>query len=300
MIIVVTGASSGIGALSARALARAGHTVYASMRDITGRNAAQVSAIEQLVRDKRIDLRPVEMDVQNQDSVDSAVSAVLEAGGRLDVLIHNAGHMVYGPSEAFTPEQVAALYDINVVGTQRVNRAALPHLRRLGEGLLIWVSSSSCAGGTPPYLGPYFAAKAAMDALAVSYARELARWGVETSIIVPGAFTSGTNHFAHATSPADQGVVDQYENGPYQGFGPQVQEAFDAIVPDDADPNIVADAIVGVVDTPFGKRPFRVHLDPSHDGADVGFAVLDRLKAEMLHRVGLPDLLTPTTQLERL
>ena len=78
--------------------------------------------------------------------------------------------MVFGPAEAFTPEQFAELYDINVLSTQRVNRAALPHMRKQGKGLLVWVSSSSSAGGTPPYLAPYFAAKAAMDALAVQYA----------------------------------------------------------------------------------------------------------------------------------
>jgi NAD(P)-dependent dehydrogenase (short-subunit alcohol dehydrogenase family) len=70
-------------------------------------------------------------------------------------------------------------------------------MRAAKQGLLVWVSSSSSAGGTPPYLAPYFAAKAAMDALAVQYARELSRWGIETTIVVPGAFTKGTNHFAH-------------------------------------------------------------------------------------------------------
>jgi NAD(P)-dependent dehydrogenase (short-subunit alcohol dehydrogenase family) len=81
-----------------------------------------------------------------------------------------------------------------VLSTQRVNRAALPQLRKQRNGLVVWISSSSAAGGTPPYLAPYFAAKAGMDALAVIYARELSRWGIETSIIVPGAFTGGTNH----------------------------------------------------------------------------------------------------------
>jgi NAD(P)-dependent dehydrogenase (short-subunit alcohol dehydrogenase family) len=155
------------------------------------------------------------------------------------------------------------------------------------------MSSSSSAGGTPPYLAPYFAVKAAMDSLAVTYARELARWGIETSIIVPGAFTSGTNHFANAGTPEDQQVVDDYESGPYAGFGPEVMTAFNGIVPEDADPNAVATAVVNVVNSPFGKRPFRVHIDPSEDGANVGFAVLDRLKAEMLHRVGFQDLLSP-------
>jgi len=161
----------------------------------------------------------------------------------------------------------------------------------------MWVSSSSSAGGTPPYLAPYFAAKAGMDALAVVYARELTRWGIETSIIVPGAFTGGTNHFAHAGSPADTARVAEYECGPYAGFGKQVRDAFAAIVPPDADASTVADAIVRVVDTPFGKRPFRTHIDPTQDGADVTFAVMDRVRAEMLHRVGLGDLLVPVMPL---
>lgn len=292
-IILITGASSGFGRLTAEALARAGHTVYASMRDTAGRNAPVVKEMAALSRDSGIDLRTVEMDVQSQDSIDKAVTQIIGATKQIDVLIHNAGHMVFGPAEAFTPEQYAQLYDVNVLSTQRVNRAVLPHLRRQKNGLLVWVSSSSSAGGTPPYLAPYFAAKAAMDSIAVQYARELARWGIETSIIVPGAFTRGTNHFAHSGKPGDANVVAEYESGPYAGFGEQVQKAFGEIVPADADVSAVAAAIVDVVNAPFGKRPFRVHIDPSEDGANIGFMVLDRLRAEMLHRVGLGDLLKP-------
>ncbi|MCI3204069.1 MULTISPECIES: SDR family oxidoreductase [Pandoraea] len=294
-IILITGASSGFGRLTAEALARAGHTVYASMRNTAGRNAAVVEQMAAFSQDNGVDLRTVELDVQSQDSADAAVARIIAEAGRIDVLMHNAGHMVFGPAEAFTPEQYAQLYDVNVLSTQRVNRAVLPHLRRQREGLLVWVSSSSSAGGTPPYLAPYFGAKAAMDAIAVQYARELSRWGIETSIIVPGAFTSGTNHFAHTGTPADAARVAEYEAGPYAGFGEQVQKAFAEIVPADADAGLVAEAIVKVVDAPFGKRPFRVHIDPTQDGADVGFTVLDRVRAEMLHRVGLSDLLKPRT-----
>ena len=292
-VIVITGASSGFGRLSANALAKAGHTVYASMRGTTGRNAAQVADVEKFARDNDVDLRAIELDVGAQQSVDAAIARMVAEQGRLDVVIHNAGHMVFGPAEAFTPEQLAELYDINVLSTQRVNRAALPQLRKQGKGLLVWVSSSSSAGGTPPYLAPYFAAKAAMDAMAVVYARELTRWGVETSIIVPGAFTGGTNHFAHSGSPVDVARVAEYEAGPYRGFGAQIRDAFAAIVPPEADASSVADAIVRVVDAPFGKRPFRVHIDPTEDGADVAFAVIDRVRNEMLHRVGFSDLLKP-------
>lgn len=292
-IILLTGASSGFGRLASQALAEAGHTVYASMRDTAGRNAPQVEQIAAFAKETGFDLRTVELDVQSQESVDAAVAKIIADTGRIDIVIHNAGHMAFGPAEAFTPEQYAELYDVNVLSAQRVSRAILPHLRNEKQGLLVWVSSSSTAGGTPPYLAPYFAAKAAMDAMAVQYARELARWGIETSIIVPGAFTKGTNHFAHSGQPADKDRLAEYEAGPYAGFGEQVQEAFAAIVPPDADASAVADAIVRVVDTPFGKRPFRVHIDPTEDGANVGFTVVDRLREEMLHRVGLGDLLKP-------
>src|SRR6202048_1141052 len=292
-IFATTGASSGFGRLAATALAKAGHTVYASMRGTTGRNAAQVADVEKFGRDNSVDLRAIELDVGSQESVDAAIARVVAEQGRLDVVMHNAGHMVFGPAEAFTPEQLAQLYDINVLSTQRVNRAALPQLRKQGKGLLIWVSSSSSAGGPPPYLAPYFAAKAGMDALAVVYARELTRWGIETSIIVPGAFTGGTNQFARAGSPADQERVAEYEAGPYKGFADDILKGFTAIVPPEADVSAVAEAIVKVVDTPFGKRPFRVHVDPAQDGAEVVNAVSDRVRAELLRRIGLGDLLTP-------
>ena len=292
-VIVITGASSGFGRLSANALAEAGHTVYASMRGTTGRNAAAVADVEKYATVNNVDLRAIELDVGSQASADAAIAKIVAEQGRLDVVMHNAGHMAFGPAEAFTPEQLAELYDINVLSAQRVNRAALPQLRKQGRGLLVWVSSSSSAGGTPPYLAPYFAAKSGMDAMAVVYARELTRWGIETSIIVPGAFTSGTNHFAHSGSPADRARVAEYEAGPYAGFGEQIQKAFAAIVPPEADASSVADTIVKVVDTPFGKRPFRVHVDPTQDGADVAFAVIDRVRNEMLHRVGFSDVLHP-------
>ena len=167
-VIVITGASSGFGALAARRLAEAGHTVYAGMRATTGRNSSQVEAAHQYAKEHKVDLRAVEMDVAADASCDAAIRQIIAEQGHLDVVIHNAGHMSFGPAEAFTPEQFAELYDVNVLSTQRVNRAALPQLRKQGKGLVVWVSSSSTRGGTPPYLSPYFAAKAAMDSLAVS------------------------------------------------------------------------------------------------------------------------------------
>ncbi|CAM3955938.1 SDR family oxidoreductase [Kibdelosporangium persicum] len=286
-IVIISGASSGFGALTARALVDAGHTVYAGMRDIAGRNAVPAAQ----ARAYSDNLRPVQMEMSDQRSVDAAVATVLAEEGRLDVVVHNAGHMVLGAAEAFTPEQYASVYDTNVLSTQRLNRAALPQLRKQGDGLVVWVGSSSTRGGTPPFLAPYFAAKAAMDALAVSYATELTRFGIESTIIVPGAFTRGTNHFANAGHADDPAVVAAYDEK-YAGFSEEVARRLADLLPPDADPAEVARAIVRVVGLPRGQRPFRVHIDPAEDGAELVNAVGDAVRQQFYRRIGYPELLT--------
>lgn len=291
-IIVITGASSGFGALTARGLADYGHIVYAGMRETSERNAPQVQAAKNYSLEHDVALHAIEMDVNVQDSVDSAINEIIAKHGHIDVLIHNAGHMVVGPAEAFTPEQLAELYNVNVLSTQRVNRAVLPNMRQRGEGLVIWVSSSSVKGGTPPYLAPYFAAKAGMDSLAVSYAAELARFGVETSIVVPGSFTNGTNHFLHAGHPIDQAIQNEYDKK-YQGLMEQVSEKLASLAPKNIDVSVVSNEIVRIVSLPKGQRPYRVHIDPADDGSEKVSEVADQIRSEFLTRLGLEDLLSP-------
>ena len=289
-VVVVTGASSGFGNLSARSLARAGHVVYAGMRETEGRNSDKVEELRKLAEQDGTTISGLEMDVQSQESVDAAVQTVLKEQGRVDVLVHNAGHMVLGPVEAFTSQEVADVYDVNVLSTQRVNRAFLPTLRDQGSGLLVWVSSSSIKGGHPPFLGPYFAAKAAMDVLAEVSAAELIRFGIGTCIVVPGAYTSGTNHFANAGTPTDSARAQAYD--PLYGeLQADLPARLGALVPAGSDVQEVADEIVRVVALPDDQRPFRTHIDPSRDGSAVVSAVGDRIRHEFYHRVGIEDLL---------
>ncbi|MFJ8630322.1 SDR family oxidoreductase [Streptomyces sp. NPDC093568] len=286
--VLVTGASSGFGALTARALADAGHTVHAGIRQTTGRNAPAVADARAYAEEHGVDLRTVELDVSHQESVDAAVAAA----GRIDVVVHNAGHMVLGPAESFTPEQLAEIYDTNVLSTQRVNRAVLPQMRDRRDGLLLWVGSSSTFGGTPPYLGPYFGAKAAMDHLAKSYAVELSRFGIDTAIVVPGSYTSGTNHFAHAMHPEDTATAQAYDTF-YAGLMDDVGKALAALAPADADVREVARTIVRVIEAPKGRRPFRTTIDPADDGSERVSDLADRVRTEFYERIGMPDLLTP-------
>ena len=290
-VIVVTGSSSGFGALTARALARSGHIVYAGMRATAERNALRVEELAKLSAAEGIDIRGVEMDVQDQHSVDAAIARIIDEQDRVDIVVHNAGHMVLGPLEAFTPEQLAEQYDINVLSTQRVNRAVLPFMRARASGLLVWIGSSSTRGGRPPFLAPYFAAKSGMDALAESYAAELIKFGIETVIIVPGAFTSGTNHFANAGGPVDEERLAEYDEE-YGALRESMGAALTDIFPAGHDVSEVADEIVRVVELPSAERPFRVHIDPIKDGSEVVSVVYDRVRAEFFRRIGVEELLT--------
>jgi NAD(P)-dependent dehydrogenase (short-subunit alcohol dehydrogenase family) len=290
-IIIVTGAVNGIGRSTCMELARSGHTVYVSMREARGGNAHRVEEIKAFSKKHGVDLRAVELDVSSQESTNSAIETIIAESGRLDVVVHNAEQIVYGPAEAFTSEQLAELYDTNVLSTQRVNRAALPHLRKQGQGLLVWVSSSSARGGTSPYLGLYASSKAGLDALALGYAGELARWGVETTIVVPGAL--GPGHYIRSGRPRDTIRAEEYSDGPTADISEVALKGLAHIAPQDLDPAGVATAIAKVVEMPLGQRPLRIHFDPCDNGAAVVDGVADHARADLLRRIGLADLLKP-------
>ncbi|WP_457580937.1 SDR family oxidoreductase [Ensifer canadensis] len=289
-VILVTGSGSGIGRLSAEALARAGHTVYASMRGIDGRNRDRASEMRAAAKRGGYDLRPLELDVLSQRSADAAVATIVAEQGGIDVVVHNVGHLVIGPTEAFTPEELAKVFDTNLFGVQRVNRAVLPEMRKREHGLVLWISSTTTKGGFPPFLGPYAAAKAAMDSLAVTMSYELTRFGIETSIVVPGAFTRGTNHFPTAGRPADKETVAAYAR--YDGLLDRVGERLSELTPDDADPQAVADEVVRIVGLPEGSRPARSVIDFVGDGAAEVIEIAERMRIDFARRIGIADLLS--------
>ena len=292
-VILITGASTGIGNLTARALAAAGHTVYASMRDTLGRNAARVLELRDHAFARGLDIRGLELDVLSQASCDAAIATIVAEQDRLDVIVHNAGGLVTGPMEAFSPEEINHVFDTNVIGAQRVNKAALPLLRKQGSGLLLWVSSTTTRGGFPPFMGPYAAAKAAMDSIAVTMSYELTRFGIETTIVTPGAFTRGTAHFPNAGKPADTNTSAAYAR--YDGLMDQVGARLSALTPDDADPIAVADDIVRVVGLPAGQRPFRTVVDFINDGAEEVSLVAEKVRIDFAKRIGIDDLLAVQT-----
>ena len=289
-VILITGAGSGLGRLSAQSLALAGHTVYASMRPIDLSNTTLTAEMHDFAAQHDVDLRLLELDVLSAESAQAAAETVRREQGRIDVLLNNAAHLYIGFTEAFTPEQVLRGLDTNVVGALRVNQAFLPMMREQRSGLLLWMGSGSTRV-VPPFLGPYTAAKAAFDSIAETVSYETIRFGIETSILMPGVFVDGTEHFPQAESSAREEVHEAYLEE-YASYLDRNEEASRGLA-DGAAPDIqaVADEVVRVVGLEPGTRPFRTTIDFSRVGDIAVNRVAARSREEFIHRMGFADLL---------
>lgn len=278
--ILITGANSGFGRDTAETLARAGHRVFASMRDVAGRNRQHAEAL----RAKGIQV--VEIDVTNEASVANGVNAVLAETQRLDVLINNAGIGSAGVSEAFTTTQLQELFDVNVFGVQRMLRAVLPTLRRQGDGLVVNVGSI-LGRVTFPFFGLYGASKFALEALTDSYRYELSALGVDVVLVQPSNYPTGI--FASAQRPGDAERVGQYgEVGqiPEKMVGTLVELFQSENAPD---PHDVAVAIEALVGQSRGTRASRVVVGQSF-GADALNDQASAVQAQLLEGMGLSQL----------
>lgn len=293
-IILVTEASSGIGPLAVGALAHGGHTVYAGIADRTGSGRRPADRVRAYARDHGVDARPVALDPRFDRSAASAIARIIREQGRIDVIVHNTLQPMFGPAEAFSPAQVAAVHDRGIIGPQRLMRAVLPHMRRRAQGLVVWVVSSAASGGATPYLAFYCSLAAGLDTLAVQYARELARWGIGTAIVVHGMFGETFSPLKAALRPDDAVRAAEYEAGANRGLEQAIRHAARRLLTNDPIPGAAAGAIAMIVDTPAGDRPFRICVDPAHDGAEVVMPVMDRVREEMIRRLGLADLLSPS------
>ncbi|MFG2195868.1 SDR family oxidoreductase [Streptomyces sp. NPDC048639] len=285
--VLITGASSGFGHLAALTLAERGHRVYASMRDLAGRNADASARLLEQASQKGWDLHTVELDVTDDASIAAAVERVLDLGD-LDVVINNAGAASSGLLESFTAEQVESVFRINALGAIRVNRAVLPHLRSRGEGLLVHVTSGS-GRMVLPYFGPYTAAKFALEAIAETYRYELRPLGIDSVIVEPAAYA--TELGANALRAEDASYVAEYGE-----TGTRLQSILTALsgTPESVGgpgPQEVVDAIVTLVETEQGHRPLRTAVGATVEPLlnHINQAAADKQR-DALTLMGLADL----------
>jgi NAD(P)-dependent dehydrogenase (short-subunit alcohol dehydrogenase family) len=249
---LVTGASGGFGTLISKTLLKEGHKVVGSMRGANARNKESAKAL------KDAGAHIVEIDVTDDASVERGVTEAQEAVGGLDAVVNNAGAGTLGLQETFSPEDWRRVFDINVFGVQRVNRAVLPDMRAKGSGLLIHISSL-LGRFVLPFLGPYNASKYALEALADNYRVELSGIGVDSVVVEPGGY--GTTFHDSILQPSDTDRTASY--GEYAQAPHALMESFQQNFSgaDAPDPQDVADAVTKLVRTPAGERPFRTVVD---------------------------------------
>lgn len=255
-VVLVSGCSAGFGFRSARALAKAGHTVIAGMRarSIHGQKyAAELTGL----RREGLDITLVPLDVDHAHSVGDAVAAALRANdGRLDALVNTAAYSVLGPVEACDPEQLATLINTNVVGSLRLFRAVLPTMRAARRGRIIQLTSG-LGRAVLPFMGVFAASAWAQEAMVEALAYEVAGFGVEVSILAPAGYRSADRP---RKAVGDEERLEAYQEA-LVAFGERVNSS----PPVDGDPEEVAQAVVAAVEadrvelrTPVGAAAHRL------------------------------------------
>ena len=281
-VVLITGTSSGFGRLIAETLARKNYQVFATMRNVNGRNAAAARDFQEFAERESLSLQTLELDVTDDASVESAVSEVVVKCGRIDVLVNNAGHGIMDLAETVPLAQAQRQFDTNFFGVLRMNRAVLPAMKRQVSGLLLHVSSGAGRLAIPG-MGLYCASKFAMEALAEVYRYELASQGIDSVILEPGAYaTPIMGKLERGEDPARK-----------SGYGEMAQlpENLKAKIGSSrANPQEIADAVLQIIETPAGQRQLRYRIGPGGPGVQRINALTDEVQAQLINAFGITDL----------
>lgn len=282
--VLITGASGGFGKLTVLTLLKQGHQVVATMRNPQGKNNEVATEL------KNAGASIIELDVTDTDNVNSGVQQAIDAMDGLEIVINNAGRGVSGMQEHFTPEDLQEILEVNVVGVHRVNRAALPFLRKQGSGVLIHISSLLGRIALPFY-GPYQSAKWAVEAMAENYRVELSGFGVQSLIVEPGGFP--TTFMTSLMTPSDHSRNDSY--GEFMKVPGMAAAGFEEQLKNtpEQNPQAVADAISHLISLPPGERPFRTIVDfmPWKDGIQNYNEQFEQLTKSIYSAFGMENML---------
>ena len=255
--ILITGCSSGFGRLGAEHYARLGAKVFATMRNLPRPEAAE---LEVLAKAEKLDITVLEIDITKDDQVASGVEAALKAtGGKVDVLINNAGMSIAGPIEAQDMEATQLIFDTNVFGAQRMAKAVLPSMRANKSGYIFNITSQLGRVMIPGF-GQYSPTKFALEAMSEQMAYEVASHGIDVTIIQPGGYP--TKIWSNQNKPSgelkarlSEDIISAY---PQFTAGMGKREASSST----SDPMDIPHAIAGAIATPKAKRPLRIALHP--------------------------------------
>jgi NAD(P)-dependent dehydrogenase (short-subunit alcohol dehydrogenase family) len=265
-IIFITGTSTGFGRLMAITLSKAGHTVIAGMREMTGKNKAVAEVLAEYPN-----ITVAEIDILSDHSVHEAFKQVFTKYGHLDVLVNNAAVTGFGLLEAYSIDRVKEMFEVNFYGVIRTYQAVLPEMRRARKGLIINITSGA-SGHTLPFMIPYFASKFGVESITEGIQEELAQFGIENVSIQPGVYPTEMNNGQKQGISSDKPeITKQYD--------PIGREMFNAVVAGMSgkmkqfkmDPQVIADGVLALINMKEGTRPLRYPLDAIAEGTDAEF-----------------------------
>lgn len=243
--VLISGASSGMGLATALLLAEHGWQVFAGARSEEGHKTIRREA------DTRgLAITPVELDVQDSDSVAAAVAASVQETGRLDALVNNAGYGLVASVEDGSDAEFIRQFDVNVFGVLRLIRAALPAMRQAGRGTVVNVGSFLGHMGLP-LLTHYNASKYAVEGITDSLRLELAPFGIRVHTVAPGLFRTAFVARGLAANPRTTAG-----DSPYAGLAGHLLPEVARRINEGPDPQAVAEAVLGVLADP--NSPARV------------------------------------------
>lgn len=282
--VMITGIAGGFGKPTAFALFEKGYQVAGSVRSREGKTADAVAELE------AAGATIVEMDVTDTTSTERGMAEAITQLGGIDVLFNNAGIGSYGIQELMSPDDMTRVFDVNVMGVQRVMRAALPHMRAQGRGTVLYTSSLIGRIATPFY-GTYSASKWALEAIVECYRTELSGFGIESCIIEPGAMP--TAFFGGMVTPKDPEREAQYcEFAAVPAMSASGLAQMLEATPDQR-PERIAEAVVALLDMPFGQKPFRTVVDHVGVGPQIERynEVLHDVTRNVMTSFGIEDML---------
>lgn len=281
--ILITGGGGRFGRIAAEMLAEAGHRVFASMREPTGRNRERANALWA----QGIDV--VAIDVTDDASVERGVRHVLGKAGRIDVLVNNANVTAIGACEAFSAEQARHLFETNVVGTFRSSRAVFPAMRRAQDGLIVNIGSV-LGRISLPFIGLFGASKFAVEGLSDALRYEAAPFGIDVVLMQPSVDPIAM--YECAQLPADRARTGLDDSAPHSedAIFDQMMDRFKGC--DGPDPADLAMRLLRLIEATKGSRPDRIVVGAPY-GADEINLLARGVQAKAWAELGVEDVGPP-------
>jgi len=249
-VAVVTGSSSGIGYETSLLLARNQFTTYATMRNLN-----KSEKLKGIASRERIPLHIIQLNVNDDSSVEDAIGSIIKENGKIDLLVNNAGYDLFGSLEEASIEEIREQFETNFFGVVRTTKAVIPAMRKQGSGTIVNISSVGGRLGLTPFGTAYHASKFAIEGLTESLRHELADFNINIILVEPGAIRSNFADNIKTVKGFDS------NKSPYAKTAQLMFQGLETFFANSSSPVDVAQVILNAVNSPSPELRYPVGKD---------------------------------------